>query len=64
MKNYGRPLNPRMGNDSGLLRTRMKKNNLEESKETTMNKNRITKLTGRRGCRKKTHPRWRMNFVR
>ena len=39
MKNYEGLLNPKMENDSGLLRTKMKKNNLEESKETTMKKN-------------------------
>ena len=39
MKNYEGLLNPKMENDNRLLRTRMKKNNLEESKETTMKKN-------------------------
>ena len=50
------------GNDSGLLRTRTKKN-IEESKETTMRKNQIARSTGGRGRRKKTRLGWRTSSV-
>ena len=39
MKNCEGLLNPKMENNNGLLRIGMKKNNLEELKETTMKKN-------------------------
>ena len=63
MKNYEEQLNPKTRNDYGLPKIRMKKNNLEELKETIMKRSRIVRLTEDQGCQKKIHPRWKMSSI-
>ena len=62
MKNCEDLQNPKMGNDSELLRISMKKNNLEELKETTIRKNQIAISIGGRGHQKRTLG-WRTKSV-
>lgn len=46
MKRYEEELNLKKGNDSGLLKIRMKKSNLSKLKETTTKKIQIVRSIG------------------
>lgn len=63
MKNYEKQLNPKTRNDYRLPKIKMKKNNVEELKETIIKRSRIVRLTKEQGCQKKIHPGWKMNSI-